>query len=77
MARKTLVGRVDTNKMNKTVVVKVEVTKVHPKYHKRFTVYRKYVAHAEDKFNVGDLVEIEESKPLSKTKHWKVMRKIT
>lgn len=76
MARKTLLGTVSSNKMNKTVVVKVEVMKVHPKYHKRFRIYRKFAAHTDDKFNVGDRVEIAESKPISKTVRWTVVKRI-
>lgn len=76
MPRRKLVGIVDSNKMNKTVVVKVELTKVHPKYQKRFKVYKKYPARAEGQFVIGDRVEIEESKPVSKTVHWKVLRKV-
>ncbi|MBI2356304.1 MAG: 30S ribosomal protein S17 [Candidatus Doudnabacteria bacterium] len=77
MAKKTLIGTVSSNKMNQTVIVKVEITKVHPKYQKRFRVYRKYAAHTQDKFNVGDKVEIQETKPMSRTKNWTILRKVT
>lgn len=75
--RRKLVGKVTSAKMQKTVIVEVDDVKVHPKYHKRYKVTKKYPAHAEGTFAVGDKVEIEESKPLSKTKNWIVTRKIS
>lgn len=74
--KRKLIGVVTSNKMQKTVVVKVESIKVHPKYHKRFKVFKKYPAHAEEVFAVGDRVVIEESKPYSKTVFWKVLNKV-
>lgn len=62
--------------MNKTVVVKVEIVKVHPKYHKRYKVFKKFPAHADTEFSVGDKVVIEESKPYSKTVSWKVINRM-
>lgn len=74
---KKLAGQVVSDKMAKTVVVKVTHTKRHPKYHKQYTVSKKYQAHDEKgEYHVGDVVEIEESRPLSKEKRWKVIRKI-
>lgn len=73
--KRKLIGTVTSNKMNKTVVVKVEVVKVHPKYHKRYKIFKKFPAHAEEVFAVGDKVVIEESKPYSKTVFWKVLSK--
>jgi small subunit ribosomal protein S17 len=75
--KRRLTGLVTKAKMQKTVIVEVQNIKVHQKYHKRYKVTKKYPAHAEESFAVGDKVEIEESKPLSKTKNWKVIRKIT
>ena len=72
-----MIGVVSSNKMQKTVIVKVESVKVHPKYHKRYKITKKFPAHANEQYAVGDRVEIEESKPLSKTKNWVVTRKIT
>ena len=73
--RKTIVGVVTSNKMNKTVVVEVEKHVKHPKYGKfvrRFTVYK---AHDEEnKAKVGNKVEIIEVRPLSKTKRWRLVR---
>ncbi|MBI4363737.1 MAG: 30S ribosomal protein S17 [Candidatus Doudnabacteria bacterium] len=71
-----MTGTVISNKMNKAVIVKVETTKIHPKYQKRFTVSKKYPAHNElPDIKVGDKVVIEPSKPYSKTVHWEVISK--
>lgn len=76
MAKRTLVGTVDSAKMTKTVVVRVSSIKVHPKYHKRFTVSKTYPAHNEiEGIKTGDKVEIQESKPYSKTVTWEVVKK--
>lgn len=74
--KRKLVGIVMSNKMNKTVIVKVESVKVHPKYHKRYKVFKKYPAHADSDFAIGDKVVIEESKPYSKTVNWRVVGKV-
>jgi small subunit ribosomal protein S17 len=74
--KRKLTGIVVSNKMNKTVIVKVEGVKVHPKYHKRYKVFKKYPAHADEQVAVGDKVVIEESKPYSKTVNWKVLNKV-
>jgi len=73
--RRKLTGLIESAKMNKTVIVKVEGVRVHPKYHKRYKVFKKYAAHAEGEFKVGDKVVIEESRPFSKTVHWQVINK--
>ena len=71
---RTKTGVITSNKMEKTIVVKVESYKRHTKYKKRYMVSKKFYAHTEDatKFNIGDTVTIEETKPLSKLKCWKV-----
>jgi len=75
--KKQLKGRVISNKMQKTVVVEVERIKKHRKYKKRYQVHKKYKAHTErDEFNIGDMVLIEECRPLSKDKRWKVIGKV-
>lgn len=75
--RRRLEGVVVSDKMSKTVVVRVDRMKMHPKYKKRYTVSRKYKAHDEKgEFHVGDKVRIEETKPLSKDKRWRVVSKI-
>ena len=77
MKRRKLQGEVMSDKMTKTLVVKVTVQKRHPKYHKQYTVTKKYKAHDEKReYHIGDIVEIEESRPLSKEKRWVTVRKI-
>lgn len=74
--RRRINGEVVSDKMDKTVVVRVDRTVVHPKYLKRFTVSKKYKAHdPENAYTEGDLVTIEEIRPLSKTKTWRVVGK--
>ena len=71
--RKTRVGTVVSDKMNKTVVVKVERRFPHPLYGKQVTRSKKYHAHDENnEFHVGDVVRITETRPLSKLKRWRV-----
>ncbi len=76
MPKKQLTGIVISNKMQKTVVVKVEKVKEHPKYKKRFKVHKKYKVHSDQECQVGDRVVIEECRPLSKDKKWKIIKKI-
>lgn len=72
--RKVRVGEVVSNKMDKTVIVKVERKMLHPVFKKFVKRTKKFVAHDEgDKCQIGDTVEIMETKPLSKTKRWKVV----
>ena len=73
-SKRTLVGRVVSNKMQKTVTVLVERKVKHPIYGKYIVKSTRYHAHVEDKLNEGDTVEIQESRPISKTKAWKVTR---
>ncbi|MCS7178948.1 MAG: 30S ribosomal protein S17 [Anaerolineae bacterium] len=71
--RKRLVGRVVSDKMQKTVVVQVERTRRHPLYGKVVRVRKKYYAHDEENTcRTGDLVRIVESRPLSRLKRWVV-----
>ena len=77
MSKKKLIGIVVSDKMQKTVVVKVERIKEHPKYKRRFKIHTKYKAHDEKgEFHIGDKVTIEETTPISKDKTWKVIGKI-
>ncbi len=70
-AKKGKVGVVVSDKMDKTVVVKIDRLKMHPKYNKKYKVSKKYKAHdKENKFKVGDKVMIMESSPISKDKKW-------
>jgi small subunit ribosomal protein S17 len=69
--RKRLMGRVMSNKMDKTVVVKVERLQRHPLYRKVLKKSKKFKAHdAYNSCQVGDVVRIVESRPLSKEKRW-------
>jgi len=71
--RKTRVGIVVSDKMNKTVVVRVERRYAHPLYGKQVTRSKKYHAHDENnEYHTGDVVRITETRPLSKLKHWRV-----
>jgi small subunit ribosomal protein S17 len=72
-SKRQLNGIVTSNKMQKTVIVKVESVKVHPKYHKRYKIFKKYPAHTDQELAIGAKVTIEESKPISKTVKWKVV----
>lgn len=75
--KKTLIGQVVSNKMNKTVVVKVERKLIHPKYKKVIIRHKNYKAHNEKlKLEMGDLVEIGETRPISKDKHFIVVKKL-
>jgi len=71
--KRTLVGTVVSDKMDKTVTVLIERRVRHPLYGKIMTRSRKYHAHDEKgEFKMGDVVTIEECKPISKTKAWRV-----
>jgi small subunit ribosomal protein S17 len=73
--KRTLIGRVVSNKMDKTVTVLVERKVKHPVYGKYVVRSTKFHAHDEsDRINEGDLVEIAETRPISKTKAWTVTR---
>ncbi len=71
--RRKLSGIVVSDKMDKTVVVKVDRFVKHPKYGKFYTVSKKYKAHAEVKPAIGAKVTIEESRPISKTTSFVVL----
>ena len=74
---RTLVGKVVSNKMQKTVTVLVERKEMHPLYGKFVLVSKKYHAHCESNdLNEGDTVEISETRPISKTKAWTVTKVI-
>lgn len=74
MPRKELVGKVVSNKMDKTVVVAVENHFPHPKYEKMMVKTKKFKAHdAENKCQIGDRVRIQECPPLSRDKHFTVV----
>ncbi len=72
---RTLMGRVVSDKMNKTVTVLVERRVKHPLIGKYITRSNKFHAHSEvNEFKMGDMVEIAETRPISRTKAWKVVR---
>jgi small subunit ribosomal protein S17 len=73
--RRTVQGRVVSDKMDKTIVVLVETYKKHPLYGKRVKYSKKFKAHDENNTaKVGDLVEIMETRPLSKDKRFRLVR---
>lgn len=76
--KKTLIGEVMSTKMQKTVVVRVVRKFRHPLYRKVIIRHKKYKAHNENlELIVGDTVKIEETRPISKDKHFKVVEKVT
>lgn len=73
-ARRKLQGIVVSTKMAKTVVVRIDRRVAHPKYGKYYTVSTKLKAHDENgSAKLGDLIEIEETRPLSKEKRWRYL----
>ena len=72
--RKERIGVVTSNKMQKSIVVSVERKVKHPKYGKFVKMTTKFVAHDEnDDCNIGDTVKIMETRPLSKSKNWRLV----
>jgi small subunit ribosomal protein S17 len=72
--RKERVGEVISAKMAKTIIVRVERRFAHPRFKKVVTGYKKFYAHDEkSEAKVGDRVRIEETRPLSKTKRWRLV----
>ena len=75
--KKTLKGIVVSDKMQKTVVVSVLTLKKHPRYQRFYKSSKRYKAHDENsEYHVGDHVLIEETRPISKDKSWKVVKNI-
>lgn len=73
--RRQLSGVVTSDKMDKTIVVQVDRTVMHPKYGKRYVVSKKYKVHDEtNAHKVGETVTIEETRPLSKDKRFRVVK---
>lgn len=72
--RKERVGEVVSNKMDKTIVVRVERRFPHPRWRKVVTAYSRFYAHDEkNEANVGDRVRIQETRPMSKSKRWRLV----
>lgn len=73
-ARKVQIGKVVSDKMDKTIVVAVETYKKHDLYHKRIKYTKKFKAHDEsNQAKIGDTVKIMETRPLSKDKNWRLV----
>lgn len=76
--RKERVGEVISNKMTKTIVVQVQRRFPHPRYKKVVTSYKKFYAHDEkNEAKPGDRVRIEETRPLSKLKRWRLVQVVS
>ncbi len=74
---RTLQGIIISDKMDKTRVVAVVSTKIHSKYLKRYRMTKKYKTHDEkNEYHTGDKVIIEETRPLSREKRWRIIRKL-
>lgn len=77
MTKKVKTGSVVSTAMIGTVTVSVERSKIHPLYNKRYRVTKKYHADTNGhELTLGDVVIIEETRPISKTKSWKVVKKV-
>jgi len=75
---RTVVGKVTSNKMNKTIVVQVERKVMHPLYGKYVRKFSKMYAHDnENVCRIGDIVEIQMCRPMSKTKSWMLVQVLT
>lgn len=78
MPKKQFVGTIISDKMQKTAVVKVEQIKKHSKYKKMYRASKKYKAHnPKGEFKIGDRVVIEECRPVSKEKKWRVVARVS
>jgi len=77
MPKKQLKGIIVSDKMDKTVVVKVERVIQDPKYKKRYKVHKRYKAHDEkEEYKTGDNIIMQECRPISKDKTWRIISKI-
>ena len=77
MSKKELTGKIISDKMQKTVVVKVETIKEHPKYKQKYKTHKNYKAHIDGiEAKTGENVIIRECKPISKDKKWEVIKKL-
>ncbi len=74
---RSFTGVVVSDRSDKTITVRVDSVKKHPKYQKRYTVSRKYRVHDENNdFKIGDKVSFVECRPLSKDKRWRVIKPV-
>lgn len=77
ISKRKLSGVVVSDKMDKTVVVNIDRMKKHSRYLKYYRISKRFKAHDEDnQYKVGDVVVIEESRPMSKEKRWVVIKKL-
>lgn len=77
MAKRRLIGTITSVKMHETAIVTVTRTKQHPLYGKRYREDSAYAVHNPDnRYQLADIVEIEEHRPISKTKHWVIVRQV-
>jgi len=69
---RTKTGKIVSNSQDKTLIIEVTTSKIHPKYKKSYKVSRKFYAHTPEnkKFEIGDEITVYETKPISKTKRW-------
>lgn len=75
MPKMILTGTVVSDKQDKTVVIKVNHDRVHPLYRKRYTVSKRYQVHDENnEAQDGDIIEVIETRPISKNKKWKLTK---
>ena len=75
---RVLKGIVVSDKMQKTVIVEISRMKKHPKYKKYYSVSKRFKAHDENnEYRVGDHVVIEETRPMSKEKRWRIIQKMS
>ncbi|MDO8572114.1 MAG: 30S ribosomal protein S17 [bacterium] len=75
--KRTFKGVVVSDKMDKTIVVRVDSIEVHPKYKKRYTQSKRFKVHDEkNEYSVGDVVRFQETRPLSRDKRWRVLEAI-
>ncbi|MFH1890842.1 MAG: 30S ribosomal protein S17 [Candidatus Kuenenbacteria bacterium] len=71
--KRVFTGTVVSDKMDKTIVVAVETTKINPKYKKRYKIVKRYKVHDDkERYKAGDKVVFQECRPLSKEKRWRV-----
>lgn len=77
MPKKTIIGKIISLDKNNTAKVETQRLITHPKYHKKYKVTKKYLAHnPENKYSLDDQVAIEETKPISKNKHFIIVKKV-
>jgi len=75
--KRRITGDIVSDKMSKTVVVEIQRSRMHPLYQKRYRIKKRILAHdPEDKFKTGQKVLIEETRPLSRKKSYRVIKKI-